>query len=78
MVEAVASQRRPSTQELLSVVTLCIGVALATVTDKRVTANLTGLGSAVAAVCLTVAYQATHHATYDPKFFWLTALSKHI
>lgn len=39
-------------------IVLCIGVTLATVTDKQVSSNLVGLGVGAAAICTTALYQA--------------------
>ena len=58
VVEAIGARTWPSKQEIGSIVVLCIGVAQATVTEEHMSTNVLGLGTAAAAICLTVAYQA--------------------
>lgn len=55
--DAFISKQYPTRKEVGAVLILCVGVALATVTDPQVTTNLLGLLVGVAAVCFTSVYQ---------------------
>ena len=57
IVESAGNRKWPAKQEVAAIVALCIGVAQATVAERQMTTNLIGLGTAAAAVCLTVTYQ---------------------
>lgn len=55
--DAFVSKKLPTQKEVCAVLVLCIGVMLATVTDKQVSTNLLGLAVAAAAICFTAVYQ---------------------
>ena len=57
--DAFVSKKLPTRTEVAAVVLLCIGVTLATVSDKAVATNIVGLTVGVAAICFTAVYQAS-------------------
>ena len=59
-LELLVSNKFPTKSEQAAIVTLCIGVSLATVTDPAVSANLLGLAIGTAAVGFTAIYQVMH------------------
>ena len=59
VLEIFVSNKFPTKSEQASIATLCIGVALATVTDPSVSANFMGLLIGASAVAFTAIYQVT-------------------
>jgi predicted ribosomally synthesized peptide with SipW-like signal peptide len=55
--DATLTDKYPTRKEVGAVCVLCIGVTLATLTDKSVTTNMLGLAVALAAICFTAVYQ---------------------
>lgn len=57
VVEIVLFNKWPSRRVLGAVLLVCLGVALATVTDKGIATNMVGLGVGLAAILVTAMYQ---------------------
>jgi len=57
--EALLMRTYPSKKEMGAVGLLCLGVALSTVTDNNITANLLGMAVAAVAVCCSAIYLVT-------------------
>jgi len=57
--EALLLRTYPTRMEMGAVGLLCLGVALATVTDGDITANLLGMAVAAAAICCSAMYLVT-------------------
>jgi solute carrier family 35, member E3 len=57
VMESLAFRRRPERRVALSVGVVCLGIAIATLTDKQVTANARGAVVGVAATLVTGLYQ---------------------
>ncbi|KAK9862351.1 hypothetical protein WJX84_007288 [Apatococcus fuscideae] len=57
VLEAFLFKKYPTTKELLSVLVVCLGVALATVTDTQMGSNMIGVIVGFGAVVVTAVYQ---------------------
>lgn len=56
-LNTVVSKQLPTSKEILSVVILCVGVALATISDGDMSTNVAGISVAIAAITFTAIYQ---------------------
>lgn len=57
-LNSVVSKELPTPKEVVSVVILCVGVALATISEGDMSTNIAGISVAVAAITFTAIYQA--------------------
>ena len=55
--DAMVSKKLPTRRETAAVTVLCVGVALATISDGDMSTNLVGMAVALAAISFTAVYQ---------------------